>query len=99
MRAGEIGRVAKLLALRFDPLAASYRAFAQTVRADTGATVILRIGPRAIPGSQGLGPAVIPDGGPVSYLNRDWWVVSFAPTPPARIYLMVSVPVNALSQA
>ena len=51
--------------------------------------MLLRIGPRAIPGSMGLGPVTLPDSGEVDYLGREWWVFSFAPTPPARIYLLI----------
>jgi len=92
VRAAEIGRVAEHLAARFHPLDASYANFAKTVRADTGATVILRIGARPIAGSQGIGPPVIPDSGVVAYEGHSWWVFSFAPTPPARIYLLISAP-------
>jgi hypothetical protein len=89
VRADEIGRVAEMLSARFNPLNASYPNFVTVVHVDTGATVLLRIGPRAIPGSMGLGPPVLPDSGEVDYLGREWWVFSFAPTPPARIYLLI----------
>jgi hypothetical protein len=92
VRALEIGHVAKLLAKRFQPLDTSYAYYVTVVHDDTGATVILRIGPRALPGSEGLGPPVLPVSGPVSYLGHSYWVVSFAPTPPARIYVLVSMP-------
>jgi hypothetical protein len=92
VRAIEIGHIAKLLSERFHPLDVSYARFVEVVHSDTGATVILRIGPRALPGSEGIGPAVIPNSGPLTYLGRNYWVVSLTPTPPARIYLLVSVP-------
>jgi hypothetical protein len=92
VRTAEIGHVAQLLSHRFHPLDASYGKFALVVHDDTGALVILRIGARAIAGSEGLGPPVIPPSGPVSYQNKSFWVFSFAPTPPARIYLLVSAP-------
>jgi hypothetical protein len=92
VRALEVGHVAQLLAARFVPLDLSYAKYAAVVHDDTGALVILRIGPRALPGSEALGPAIIPASGPVSYLGRSYWVVSFAPTPPARIYVLVGVP-------
>ena len=92
VRTAEIGRVAHLLSERFHPLDASYAKFAQVVHDDTGAVVILRIGTRPISGSQGIGPLVIPISGPVTYQGKSFWVFSFAPTPPARIYLLVSVP-------
>jgi hypothetical protein len=87
----EIGHVAKLLSDRFHPLDASYAKFAEVVHDDTGAVVILRIGSRPIAGSQGIGPPVIPLSGPVTYEGKPFWVFSFAPTPPARIYLLVAV--------
>ena len=89
--AAEIGHVAKLLSARFHPLDASYAKFAEVVHDDTGAAVILRIGLRPIAGSQGIGPPVIPLSGPVTYEGKPFWVFSFAPTPPARIYLLVPV--------
>ena len=92
VRAIEIGRVAEQLAARFHPLDASYVKYVEVVHSDTGAMVILRIGPRAIPGSQGIGPAVIPDNGPITYLGHSYWIVSLSPTPPAKIYLFVSMP-------
>ncbi len=92
--AAEIGHVAKLLSDRFHPLDASYAKFAEVVHDDTGAVVILRIGSRPIAGSQGIGPPVIPLSGPVTYQGKPFWVFSFAPTPPARIYLLVAVPTS-----
>jgi hypothetical protein len=92
VRADEIGRVAEMLSARFNPLDASYVNFVEVVHVDTGATVLLRIGPRAIPGSMGLGPLTIPNSGEIAYLGHEWWVFSFAPTPPARIYLLIPIP-------
>jgi hypothetical protein len=95
VRATEVGHIAQLLTKRFHPLNSSYAYYASVVHDDTGAIVILRIGPRTLPGSNGLGPPVIPSSGPVTYLGRSYWVVSFAPTPPARIYLLVSMPATS----
>jgi hypothetical protein len=89
---GEIGRVAERLAARFHPLAASYAGFVETCHADTGAIVVVRIGLRAIGGSNGPGPPILPLSGTVSYLSKNWSVFSFAPTPPARIYLLIAQP-------
>ena len=94
VKVAEIGHVAQLLSERFHPLDASYAQFALVVHDDTNATVILRIGSRPIAGSQGIGPPVIPDSGPVAYQGRIYWVFSFAPTPPARIYLLVPAPTS-----
>ena len=87
---GETGRVAERIAALFYPLAARYGAFVQVVNADTGATGLVRIGIRPIAGSEGIGPAALPLSGTVSYLGRTWSVFSFAPTPPARIYLLIA---------
>jgi hypothetical protein len=85
----EIGRIAERIAARFNPLASSYFGYVETTHADTGAIVVVRIGLRAIAGSEGPGPLTLPPSGTVSYLGRNWWVFSFAPTPPARIYLLI----------
>jgi hypothetical protein len=85
----EIGRVAERIAARFNPLAASYAGYVETTHADTGAVVVVRIGLRAIAGSEGPGPLTLPLSGTVSYLAKNWTVFSFAPTPPARIYLLI----------
>jgi hypothetical protein len=90
VRAAAIGSVAAHLATRFHPLDASYAKYVETLHTDTGAIAILRIGTRPIAGSQGIGPAVIPTSGPVTYLGHTYWVFSFEPTPPARVYLLIS---------
>jgi len=82
-------RVVKRIAARFTPLAARYGNFVETVHADTGAIVVVRIGLRAIAGSEGPGPPALPDTGAVSYQGRMWSVFSFEPTPPARIFVLV----------
>lgn len=87
---GEIGRVAERIASLFRPLAARYGAFVPTAHTYTGAIVVVRIGMRVIAGSDGPGPATLPTSGTVSYLAKRWSVFSFAPTPPARIYLLIS---------
>jgi hypothetical protein len=89
---GQVGLIAERLALRFHPLAASYPNYAITVHADTGAMVVVRIGLRAIAGAEGPGPAALPLSGTVTYQGRNWSVFSFAPTPPARIYILVAQP-------
>jgi hypothetical protein len=85
----ETERVVKRIASRFHPLAASYGNFVETVHADTGAVVVVRIGLRAIAGSEGPGPAALPASGSVIYEGQNWSVFSFAPTPPARIFVLV----------
>ncbi|HLW95607.1 MAG TPA: hypothetical protein VKS25_09535 [Solirubrobacteraceae bacterium] len=88
----EIKRVVLRIAARYHPLAARYNDFVETAHADTGVLVIVRIGLRVIAGSAGPGPLVIPDAGSVSYLGRVWSVFSLAPTPPARVYVLVPAP-------
>jgi hypothetical protein len=85
----ETERVVKRIAARFHPLAARYGNFVETVHADTGATVVVRIGLRAIAGSEGPGPPALPQSGPVNYQGKVWSVFSFAPTPPARIFVLI----------
>lgn len=86
----EVGRIAVRFARLFSPLYGRYAAFVETLHSYTGATIIVRIGTRAIAGSEGLGPPVIPDSGEVDYQGTTWWVFSFAATPPARIYVLVA---------
>ncbi len=85
----ELGRVAERLSLRFHPLVSSYNNYVEVVHSETGAIVVVRIGLRAIAGSEGSGPLILPRSGTVSYEGRSWSVFSFAPTPPARIYLLI----------
>jgi hypothetical protein len=87
----EIGRVAQRLSLRFHPLVSSYNNYVEVVHSETGAVVVVRIGRRAIAGSEGFGPLTLPRSGTVSYEGRLWSVYSFAPTPPATIYLLIPV--------
>jgi len=85
----ETERVVKRIASRFHPLAARYANFVETVHSETGALVVVRIGLRAIAGV-GPGPIVLPQSGTVAYQGRTWSVFSFAPTPPARIFVLVA---------
>jgi hypothetical protein len=85
----ETERVVKRIAARFYPLAARYSNFVETVHADTDAVVVVRIGLRAIAGSEGPGPPALPQTGSVSYEGKMWSVFSFEPTPPARIFVLV----------
>ncbi len=87
---GEIGRIAERLALRFHPLAASYGNYVEVVHSDTEAVVVVRIGLRTIAGSAGLGPLTLPSSGTILYDGHEWSVFSFAPTPPAKIYLLIA---------
>jgi hypothetical protein len=88
----ESERVIKRIAALFHPLAARLENFVETVHSDTAALVIVRIGLRAIAGSEGPGPATLPPSGTVVYEGKTWSVFSFAPTPPARIFVLVPQP-------
>jgi hypothetical protein len=87
---GALGRVAERIAMLFHPLTGNYPAFVGTAGFYTGAIVVVRIGPRTIAASNGIGPATLPSRGTVNYLGQIWSVFSFAPTPPARIYVLVA---------
>jgi hypothetical protein len=87
---GALGRVAERIAMLFHPLTGNYPAFVGTAGFYTGAIVVVRIGPRTIAASNGIGPATLPRRGTVNYLGQIWSVFSFAPTPPARIYVLVA---------
>ncbi len=89
VQVGEVGFVAERLALRFHPLASNYSNFAEVVHSETGAVVVVRIGLRVIAGSEGPGPATLPTAGTVSYEGQLWSVFAFAPTPPAKVYLLI----------
>ena len=84
MTVAEIGRVAQRLSLRFHPLVANYHNYVEVVHSETGAIVVVRIGLRAIAGTEGPGAVPLPTSGSVTYNGRVWTVFSFAPTPPAR---------------
>jgi len=86
---GEIARVAQRIAALYAPLAANYPAFVEVITSDTGAIVVVRLGLRTIAASEGPGPPTLPESGPVVYLSQSWTVFSFAPTPPARIYVLI----------
>jgi hypothetical protein len=88
----EIRRVVLRIAGRYHPLAARYGDFVETAHADTGVLAIVRIGVRVIAASGGPGPLAIPNAGSVRYAGRTWSVFSFAPTPPARVYILVAQP-------
>src|ERR1017187_3416215 len=57
--AGALGRVAERIAMLFHPLTGNYPAFVGTAGFYTGAIVVVRIGPRTIAASNGIGPATL----------------------------------------
>jgi hypothetical protein len=90
VRVNELGNVAVHLARLFVPLPRHYGPYAQTVSIYTGALVFVRDGVNQLAASAGSGPATLPTSGIVSYQGANWTVFSFAPRPPARIYLLIN---------
>lgn len=90
VRVGELGNVAVHLARLFVPLPRHYGPYAQTVSNYTGALVFVRDGVNQLAASTGSGPVTLPTSGIVSYQGANWSVFSFAPRPPARIYLLIN---------
>jgi hypothetical protein len=89
VRAQEFGRIAMRLASLATSLANQYPGYASTVAIYTGTDVFVRSGRRLLGTSGGPGPTNPPTSGTVSYQGRDWLVFSFAPRPPARVYLLI----------
>jgi hypothetical protein len=89
VRLDEIGSVARHLAGRFVPLSGNYPAFALTTAIYTRALVFVRSGATVLASSDGAGPVALPRSGTVIYDSVSWSVFSFAPAPPARIYVLV----------
>jgi hypothetical protein len=89
VRVEEIGSVAEHLARRFTPLSGNYPSFALTTAIYTRALVFVRSGATQLASSGPNGPAVLPRSGSVAYDGGSWSVFSFAPAPPARIYVLV----------
>ena len=81
------GAVAAHIAARFKPLQAHYRDLVGVVRSVTGGLAFVRSGSQRIAG--GPGPSTLPPSGSVTYRGRRWTVYSFAPVPPARVYLLM----------
>lgn len=89
VRVDELGSVAEHLARQFPPLSGNYPAFAQTTAIYTGALILVRSGATQLASSDGVGPATLPRSGHVAYDGISWSVFSFAPAPPARVYVLV----------
>ena len=87
----ELGSVAAHLARLFKPLVRHYGPYAATVGIYTGALVFVRDGSTQLASSAGSGPPALPIAGTVSYQGSSWNVFSFAPRPPARVYLLVAM--------
>lgn len=86
VRSAAWGSVLAHVAARFKPLPPHYKDLVDLVRSTTGGVAFVRTGSKQLAG--GPGPAKLPLGGIVTYRGRPWSVFSFAPVPPARIYLL-----------
>lgn len=90
VRADEYGHVAAWLARLASDLPNNYGGYASALHTFSGALVFVRIGSRRVASSGGAGPNTIPASGSVSYEGRTWLVYSFQPSPPARVYVLVT---------
>jgi hypothetical protein len=90
VRANEYGHVASWLARLASDLPSNYVGYASALHTYSGALVFVRIGSRRLASSGGPGPNKIPASGSVSYEGRSWLVYSFQPSPPARVYVLVT---------
>jgi hypothetical protein len=91
VRVGEIGRVAQRLTTLLGPIAHHYYGYAYWVHIYTGAEVFVRgLGGVRLAASDGSDPGSLPRGGTFSYEGRSWLVFSFAPSPRARVYLLLA---------
>ena len=86
VRSAAWGSVAAHVAGRFNPLPPHYKDVVTVVRGLTNGMAFVRVGSQQLAG--GAGPAKLPSSGTVTYRGRPWSVFSFAPVPPARIYLL-----------
>jgi hypothetical protein len=86
VRVAAWGDVAMHIAARFSPLAAHYKDLVGTLRGSTGGLAFVRAGSKRLAG--GVGPKIIPNHGTVTFQGRTWSVFSWAPKPPAQIYLL-----------
>ncbi len=81
------GSVLEHVAARFSSLPSHYQDLSGTLQGATGGLTFVRIGSRQIAGLS-AGPRHLPAGGTVRYRGRTWWVHSWEPYPPARIYFL-----------
>jgi len=86
VRSAAWGSVAAHIAARFKPLPPHYKDLVDIVRSTTSGVAFVRNGSKQLAGDPG--PRRLPLGGTVTYRGRPWSVFSFAPVPPARIYLL-----------
>ncbi len=86
VRVAAWGRVAQRIAARLTPLSAHYQELVDVLQGTTGGLAFVKAASKPLAG--GRGPARIPLSGVVKYGGRSWSVFSWAPSPPARVYLL-----------
>jgi hypothetical protein len=98
VKVAEVGRIARLIWLRFVLDGTSSSSFVTFTQSHTGALTYLREGLRQIAGSTEPGPPALPESGTVRYRGATYGVTSFiAQTPgkptrvPMRVYEMVAL--------
>jgi hypothetical protein len=80
-------QVAEMIAARFK-FPAQYAQFVTTELGFGPKYIFVRSGSKQLAGTVSDGPSHIPSSGNFSYDGQAWTVFSFAPQPPARIYLL-----------
>jgi len=98
VRAAEIGRVAVRITHLTVPLRRHYLEYATAVQTYTGSEVFIREHGTQLASSGGVGPAVLPMSGIVSYQGVSWLVFSFEPLRSTRVYVLIP-PVTAPAAA
>ena len=98
VKVAEVGRIARLIWLRFVLDGGSSSSFVTFTQSHTGALIYLREGLRQIAGSTEPGPPGLPESGTVRYRGTTYGVTSFiAQTPakptrvPVRVYELVAL--------
>ena len=98
VKVAEVGRIARLIWLRFVLDGSSDGSFVTFTQSHTGALTYLREGLRQIAGSTEPGPPALPESGTVRYRGTTYGVTSFiAQTPakptrvPVRVYELVAL--------
>jgi len=98
VKVAEVGRIARLIWLRFVLDGGSSSSFVTFTQSHTGALTYLREGLRQIAGSTQPGPPALPESGTVRYRGTTYGVTSFiAQTPgkptrvPIRVYELVAL--------
>lgn len=84
VKVAEVGRIARLIWLRFVLDGTSNSSFVTFTQSHTGALIYLREGLRQIAGSTQPGPPALPESGTVRYRGTTYGVTSFIAQTPAK---------------